>query len=259
MTFSTPGLTLAENFEVAKRFGYDGIEPRLDREHGHKVEVTASADERAAIKQQAAEAGIAIACLAASISYADPANTEEMTAQTHERIDLAGDVGCPAMRVFGGQIPEDVSREEAIALLAKSLSTVADHAAGRGVTICLETHDDWTDPTHVAEVLRTVKHPNIACNWDIMHPVRTGKATIDESFGALTSWIRHLHVHDREPVEGKLCPIGEGDVDHRRALELLSGLDYDGFISGEWIGWEPYEIHLPREIETLRAYEADLR
>ena len=258
MTFSTPELTLAENFEVAKRYGYDGIEPRLDQEHGHKVEVTASADERAAIKAQAAQAGIAIACLAASIRYADASTTDEMIAQTHERIDLAGDVGCPMMRVFGGPIPEGASREEAIALLVKSLSSVAEHAAERGVTICLETHDDWTDPAHVAAVLRGVNHPNIACNWDIMHPVRTGKATVDEAFAALKPWVRHLHVHDRDPESGELCPIGEGDVDHHRALELLKTVDYDGFISGEWIGWEPYDVHLPREIGILKGYESEL-
>ena len=259
MTFSTPELTLAENFDAAKRYGYDGIEPRLDREHGHKIEVSAPAEQRAAMKAQAAEAGVAIACLATSIRYADAAATDAMIAETHERIDLAGDVGCPTLRVFGGGIPEDVSREDAIALLVKSLSSVADHAAERDVTVCLETHDDWTDPAHVAAVLSAVDHPSIAVNWDIMHPVRTGKATIDESFDALEPWIRHLHVHDRDAESGKLCPIGRGEIDHRRALELLAGIDYDGYISGEWIDWEPAEVHLPRELEILKGFEATLQ
>jgi len=255
MTFSTTGLTLAENLEVAKRYGYDGIEPRLDKEHGHGIEVTASADARAAARAQAEEAGVALACLACSLRYADASTTDEMLAQTHERIDLAGDVGCPTMRVFGGKLPEGVGRDEAIALLLTSLAAVAGHAAERGVTVCLETHDDWTDPVHVAAVLRGVNHPNVACNWDIMHPVRAGHATIDESFETLKPWIRHLHVHDRNPETGAFCPIGEGQIDHRRALQLLKTIDYDGFLSGEWIGWEPHDVHLPREIATLRGYE----
>ena len=56
----------------------------------------------------------------------------------------------------------------------------------------------------------------------------------------------------------ELRPIGEGIIDHRRAVELLLGAGYDGFISGEWINWEPYEMHLPREIATLRRYEEEL-
>jgi sugar phosphate isomerase/epimerase len=258
MTFSTPELSLAENFEVAKRFGYDGIEPRLDQDHKHGIEVAARADEREAARVAADDAGVAIACLATSIRYADPAQTDAMLADTHARIDLAGDVGCPTIRVFGGKIPDGMSRKDAIALLARSLASVADHAAERNVTVCLETHDDWTDPAHVATVLRAVDHPHIAANWDIMHPIRTGKATIEESFETLKPWVRHLHIHDRDPETDKLCPIGEGDVDHRRVMELLKSIDYAGTLSGEWIGWEPWEMHLPREIETLRRYEGEL-
>ncbi|OPX25266.1 MAG: hypothetical protein B1H02_01895 [Candidatus Latescibacteria bacterium 4484_107] len=256
MTFSTPDLSLSEVLEVAERYGYDGIEPRLDAKHAHGIEVETTSEQRAAIKQQAADAGIALACLATSLEYADPDQTEAMLRQTHERIDLAGDVGAPAMRVFGGKIPEGVSREQAIDLLAESLGAVADHAAQRGVTLCLETHDDWCNPAHVAAVVGQVNRPSIAVNWDIMHPVRTDNATIDESFEMLKPWIRHLHIHDGD--DSGLLPIGEGIVDHRRTIELLMTIKFDGYLSGEWINWESYTIHLPRELETLKHYEQEL-
>lgn len=256
MTFSTPDLSLSEVLEVAKRYGYDGIEPRLDAKHAHGIEVGTTSTQRAAIKQKAADFGIALACLATSLQYADPDQTEAMLRQTHERIDLSGDVGAPAMRVFGGQIPQGVSREQAIDLLAESLGAVADHATERGVTLCLETHDDWCDPAHVAAVVRQVNRPSIAVNWDIMHPVRTDHATIDESFEMLKPWIRHLHLHDGDG--SGLLPIGEGIVDHRRTIELLMTINFDGYLSGEWIDWESYAIHLPRELDTLRRYELEL-
>ena len=259
MSFSTPEMGLAEMLETAREYGYDGIEPRLDEEHGHGIEVAATSAERAAIRRRAEDAGIAIACLATSLRYTDPARTEEMLRQTHERIDLAGDVGAPAMRVFGGNLPEGASREQATDLLVESFSSVAGHAAERGVTLCLETHDGWCDPAHVAAVVERVNHPAIAVNWDIMHPVRTRPATIDESFEALKPWIRHLHVHDGSAEPLSLLPIGQGDIDHRRAIELLMTIDFDGYLSGEWIGWEPYAVHLPRELATLKRYEAELK
>lgn len=211
MTFSTPQLTLSDVLAVAKRFGYDGIEPRLDAKHEHGVEVTATTAERKAIRGQAAASGISLACLATSISFADPAAEAGMVKQTHERIDLAGDVGAPTIRIFGGQVPKELSREKVIEQVAKCLSAVADHAARRGVWVCMETHDDWCDPAHVAAVLARANHPAIACNWDVMHPVRTELAAVEKSF----------------------------------------------FLSGEWIDWEPYATHLPRELATLKRLERE--
>jgi sugar phosphate isomerase/epimerase len=258
MTFSTPALGLPETLEIAGYYGYDGIEPRLDAQHAHGVEVNTTAAERNTIRHLVDGSDVALACLATSVTYANPDTTAEMIRQTHERIDLAGDLAVPALRVFGGTIPEGVSREQAIDLLVSSLGTVADHAGERAVTLCVETHDDWCDPAHLATVLRRVKHPAIAANWDIMHPVRTGSATMDAAFHALEPWIRHLHIHDGGGDNVSFAPIGSGDIDHRRALELLAGASYDGYLSGEWINWEPHDVHLPRELAAMQRFEQEI-
>ena len=53
-------------------------------------------------------------------------------------------------------------------------------------------------------------------------------------------------------------PIGQGGIDHKRAIELMATLDWGGYFSGEWIDWEPYGEVLPRELATMKAYEAGL-
>lgn len=257
MTFSTPGLSLDETLATAKRFGYDGIEPRVACGHKHGVELEASTEERAEIKRKVAGSGVALCCIATSCRYADPAMAGQNIDATLKYIDLAADVGCPRLRVFGGPIAKDLSRENAIEVVAHSLAAVAGHAQAHGVTVCMETHDDWCDPRHVAEVMRRANHPAIAVNWDIMHPVRVAGVTMDEAFQTLRPWIRHLHVHDGTAGELALMPIGEGIIDHRRAIALLLSLGYDGYLSGEWINWEPYEVHLPRELSALRRYEEE--
>lgn len=255
MSFSTPTLTLAEMLEVARNYGYDGIEPRLDAKHAHGIEVDATPAQRSAIKSLLSSSCVKLSCLATSLSYADPAKTVDMIRQTYERIDLAGDLGAPAIRVFGGLIPDGTDREKAIALVVESLREVADHAAGRNVAVCLETHDDWCDPAHVATVLKQVDHPAIGANWDIMHPVRTRKADIVRSFEMLKPWIRHVHIHDGVGDKLKFVPIGTGAIDHKSAVELLMSANYTGYLSGEWIDWERYEIHLPRELATMKRLE----
>lgn len=257
MSFSCPELSLTKMLALARDLGYDAVEPRAGSNHAHGIELTASTAQRTVMRTQTQESGIDLCCLAVSCRYADPATVADQVDETRRYIDLAGDIGAPRLRVFGGKIADGVSRAAAIEKVSAALAPVADHAASRGVTICLETHDDWCDPAHVAAVMQRVNHPAIAVNWDIMHPVRAGGATMESAFATLQPWIRHVHIHDGTTDRSKLTmlPIGQGDIDHQRALELLSAAGYDGYLSGEWINWEPHEVHLPRELAAMRALE----
>jgi sugar phosphate isomerase/epimerase len=201
---------------------------------------------------------IEFACLATSCRYADPEKNDEMIKNTHLAIDLAGDIGAPRIRVFGGPLGAGLSRESAQELVAKALSSVADHAGERNVILTCEVHDDWCDPKDWVPVMQAVHHPAIAINWDIMHPVRVADYTIEESFKVLKPWIKHVHFHDGNILENggvELKPAGEGIVDHKRAVELLQENGYTDFLSGEWINWTSYEEHLPRELAIMKSYE----
>lgn len=255
MSFSTPGMTLGEMLGTAERYGYHGIEPRLDADHRHGIEVKRDSADRELIRETIRRSSVALACLATSCCFADPKSVARNVADTHTRIDLAGDVGAPCLRVFGGNYPDELSRDQAIDGVAAALSGLADHAAERDVTLCLETHDAWCDPRHVAAIMERAGHRHVAVNWDIMHPVRTGLATIDEAFCVLRPWVRHVHVHDGIFPEGAITmvPIGDGVIDHKRALELLAGYEsFDGFVSGEWINYKAPEEHLPQELHTMQ-------
>jgi sugar phosphate isomerase/epimerase len=257
MSFSCPQLGLDELLATARRFGYDGIEPRAEAGHGHGVEANAPAPVRQMIREQTAQAAIPICCIATSCRYSVPETLAQQVDTTRRFIDLAGDLGVPALRVFGGQIPQGIAREAAIDRLAGALDQFAAQAADRHVMVCVETHDDWSNPAHMAEVMKRVGHPSIAVNWDIMHPVRQGGATMDEAFALLKPYVRHVHFHDGLTRQDQLVmtPIGQGEIDHRRAVQLLRDASYAGYLSGEWIDWEPYEQHLPRELAAMKAYE----
>ena len=258
MTFSCPDLSLNQLLETARRYGYDGIEPRIFSRHKHGIEIDMPPGRRAEIKKQAAESGIVFSCIATSCVYANPETSVLNVTGTLQCIDLAADVGAPAIRVFGGRLGKDLSRADAIKLVAESLHAIADHARERNVTVCMETHDDWCDPLHVAAVMQQINHPAIAVNWDIMHPVRMKLATMEKAFEILKPWIRHLHVHDGL-ANGNLVPIGRGIIDHKLAIDLLLSINYSGFLSGEWIGWsDAYDVHLPRELDTMKRYEKEV-
>lgn len=258
MTFSCPTASWDEVLKMATTYGYDAVEPRIGSGQSHGVETDADAATRTARRAAAEKAGIAMAAVACSARYADPTTTEENVQLTLDAIDLAADIGAKRLRVFGGKLGEGMSREDAIKHVADALTSVAPRARERGVYVCVETHDDWCDPKHVAAMLERASDEFIACNWDIMHPVRVAGSTMDEAYNILKPWIHHCHIHDGITTDdGKLemVPIGEGAIDHRRALELLEADGYDGYMSGEWINWQPAEEHLPREIKLMRDIE----
>jgi sugar phosphate isomerase/epimerase len=255
MTFSTPEMELAPVLALARELGYDAIEVRVSAGHKHGLEPEATPETRAAARDAIRATGVPICCIATSCRFADPATREEMVEQALQCIDLAADVGAGTIRVFGGQLPQGVDRAAAVDGVAGALSSLADRATKRGITVCMETHDDWCHPGHVAQVMKKVNDPAIAVNWDIMHPVRRGDSTMDSAFEALKPWIRHVHFHDGN-ADGKLCLIGTGTIDHKRAVELLLGMGYDGYLSGEWINRGPHEAYLGPELAIMRGYEA---
>lgn len=263
MTFSCPALTLKEVVTLARTYGYSGIEPRIEGNHAHGIELGKSVAELAALGRIATDSGIALCCIATSRVFANPETNAQEIELTRQCIDLAAAVGSTRIRVFGGKIAEGVSREAAIDLLVNALGAVSDHAAQRDVTVCIETHDDWCDPKHLAAVVRQVDHPVIGINWDLAHPVNRAGVSIPDSFRTLSQWIRHCHLHDYTPPgsDGSrtITWIGDGIVDHYEAIRLLHSTGYQGYLSGEWIHRQPgYAEHLPRELETLKRYEQEL-
>lgn len=257
MTFSCPQWTLDEVLAAAQRYGYDGVELRVDANHNHGVEVANTAEQRAAARRAADAHGVALCCVATSCKFADPATVAQNVADAQTRIDLAADLGARVVRVFGGKIPQDLIRQQAIDSVAQALATLAGQAAQRGVYLALETHDDWCDPQDVLAVVSRVNHPNVGVNWDYMHTLRVAKTSLDDAFAALGSSIRHVHFHDGSLAADKLefLPIGQGEYDHCRVLALLRSVGYEGYLSGEWINWESPETHLPRELRAIKQIE----
>jgi sugar phosphate isomerase/epimerase len=128
MSFSTPALTLREALDAAKRFGYDGFEPRIEAGHAHGVETDAPASFLKEAVDMAAERGLEFSCIATFCSLADPAMKKEQIDGGKRAVDLARALGCRAIRVFGGKIPEGLSRDKAVEVMAESAAELAAYA-----------------------------------------------------------------------------------------------------------------------------------
>jgi len=258
MTFSCRDSGFDEVLDIAKTYGYDGIELRTGGDHKHGVEPGADKAILQEAKRKAAEKGIAICAVATPCKLALSEDWQETMQIAKDSIKLAEEIGAPVIRVFGGKLDGEHQREETFERLVISLKELAKPAADAGITVCLETHDSWSCPKMVAKVMQAVNEPSVAVNWDALHTIARGNTKEAESFEILKPWIKHVHAHDGILGEGgryTFKTFGEGVADYATVIRVLRDCDYTGYVSGEWINWEDsYEVHLPRELAKLKGF-----
>ncbi|MCM8759512.1 MAG: sugar phosphate isomerase/epimerase [Candidatus Omnitrophica bacterium] len=258
MSFSCPKSTLIEMLEYAKKYGYDGVEPRSQAQHKHGIELETGTSKRKEIKKIFQDSGIECACIATSIRYCfvDPDKRKEALETTKAFIDLASDIGTKRIRVFGGVPDRKISIDEAVKIVGDCLGIVGEYAEKNRIFLCLETHDFFSRADTVAQVVKIVDNPYVKINWDIMHPFTKGM-TIKEAFDHVKNFVEHCHVHDGvydAERNVKLALMGNGEIPYKEAIMLLEEIGYQGYLSGEYIqAWEP-DIVLPHDIRVLKSY-----
>jgi sugar phosphate isomerase/epimerase len=160
------------------------------------------------------------------------------------------------VRVFGGDLDPDLSREAALAKAAETLRLFGDAAEAEGVRIVLETHDAFSTGQSVAELLTLAGHPAVSSLWDLHHPYRQSEP-FTETFAYLAPTLAHVHIKDGK--DGVYTLLGDGDVPLFPMLDLLLGNGYSGPISLEWEKrWHPEiqdpEVAFPQYAKGVRAY-----
>ncbi|MEE2659262.1 MAG: sugar phosphate isomerase/epimerase family protein [Candidatus Latescibacterota bacterium] len=238
MTSVCPDWTLSEVIEGMKRHGYCGLEPRVEWGHASGIERGLSASHRAEVRRQLEGEKIDLCCIATGARMATP-DVEERAQHIEDLrhyIDLAADLNCTRIRVFGGQRARDRELALVVGYVADGFRQIIDQAAAAGVALLLETHDDWSCSAPVRAVVEQVDHPNLRVLWDFMHPQRMLE-TPDEAFSNLGSLTDHTHAHDGNYVEGRMQvgALGDGVIDHASPLRLLSDAGWSGYFSVEVI------------------------
>jgi sugar phosphate isomerase/epimerase len=237
MSSVCPDWTLQEVVDGMKRHGYKGFEPRVEWHHASGIEADLSAEARAETKRVFADEGLKICCVATSVRMAAPDADERAgyVEDLRRYIQLAADLDCQLIRTFGG--PR--AGGELIPIVdytADGYRQITADAESAGVTVLMETHDDWCASASVRAVVEAVDSPRVKVLWDFMHPQRMMERP-EESFANLGALTAHVHAHDGSLVDGRLQvgPLGEGIIDHETPLHMLEDAGFDGYFSVEVI------------------------
>ena len=181
------------------------------------------------------DAGLAVPCLNTSVKLVepDPAAWARSIDEYARYAELAGRTGTRFVRVFGGAVPESLSREAALGLARDHLAQLADLSATRGGNMPLvESHDAWrTSETLLALLKDLLPSGRAGVLWDIEHPFRAGEKPAD-TVRHLGSAIRHVHVKDsiRRGDGNDPTLLGEGELPVSECIRLLSHAGYPGWL-----------------------------
>lgn len=264
-TLACPGWTLEQVAEAARDYGYQGVELRiLDDELITPALVRSNLSRLRNLfgsgKPELIGLGTSIRV---AVSDADVRAAQER--DLLEFITLAQELGVPLVRVFGGRREEGDSADAAIERAAELLQRCASAAERAGVTVALETHDDFSRSKDVAATLERVRSSAVGALWDTHHPYRMGES-LAEVWTNLANRLVHVHLKDaRRRPDGQwdLVLLGEGEVPGREIVRALTMRGYRGYVVAEWEKkWHPEiadpEIALPQHLAKLREWTSDL-
>lgn len=160
---------------------------------------------------------------------------------------------CPWLRVFG-RAGDGLELDEAgLERAADALTWWQDERAARGLRcgLLLETHDVFSSSGNCQRLLARAGAVDLL--WDAHHTWAAAGEPFAATWAALGGQVRHVHVKDSRPHQGRregTLP-GAGDVPIPALLALLRHAGYAGAVSLEWERhWEP---HLPPLEEALAA------
>jgi sugar phosphate isomerase/epimerase len=269
-TLAFPDATLAAAASRGRRWGYAGIELRLI--DGELIDPSMPASERARVKRILTAAGLPVVAVDSSIRLTD----DDPGPELRRFLELASDWESPLVRVFGGALAarepphqeqphREQPRREQLRAAARVLEAAAPLARRLGVAIGVETHDDFSASSVVAELLAlTDPGPDpawVGAVWDSHHPHRMGERPA-EVYANLSPHILLAQVKDARRTPGggwQLVLLGAGEVPVADMLGLLMAGGYPHWISVEWEKhWHPEieapEIALPQHLELLTSW-----
>lgn len=188
-----------------------------------------------------------IACVSSSAHLDESAAPKrvEQISDAKRFIDLAAALEAPYVRVFGTDSDDEKSiapSEELKNGVASGLKELGDYAAGRKVTVLIESHDKFVTSSVLSNVLQRAGSDHVALLWDAHHTFADGKEEPEFTVSQLGKWIRHTHLKDsvREGNQRKYVLTGRGDGPIKRQIAALQKLGYKGFYCFEWEKvWHP--------------------
>ncbi len=275
-TLGCPEWDLGGALSRGREMGFDGIDfrglgphrfdPAAGRYVDFDLDVTRSrefTDDLDRTRAMIRDSGLEVAGLSSGVRFVSlaPPDLEKAMDEGRRYIALAKELGCKVVRVFGGGFDAaKMTIEAARAYIVSGLKELAPLAEEAGVTLALETHDNWTSTDTMRPIFEAVDSPAVGALWDVNHPFRFAGESPEATWANIGPWVRYTHFKDSvDDGRGKFSYRlqGEGTLPLREIVGILGKGGYDGWLTLEWEKmWHP---ELPEAAVAFPAYVAAMR
>ncbi len=257
-TLCCPGYEWKEIFTMAKDLGFDGIEVRHIKEEEASSPFAPEKYEQTAKKL--AKLKIEIPCLSTGGCVKFDDSWQETKSEILSYIKVAAGVGAKYIRVLGdlAAAPEGEVDDSVIAARVRELIPAAEES---GITLLIETNGVYGDTSRLANLLNDIASDYVAALWDVHHPYRFFGESAETTLTNLGAYIKHVHVKDSVMDDGEVVYKipGEGDLPLQDIMLALRSINYEGYITLEWVKrWAPElcdaGIIFPKFVEYMAPY-----
>ncbi|MDX2152286.1 MAG: sugar phosphate isomerase/epimerase family protein [Bryobacteraceae bacterium] len=174
---------------------------------------------------------------------------EKEVTQLRAWVDVAAKLGAGHIRVFGGNVPNGSTEEQAASWVVEVLKRAAEYAGSRGVILGLENHGGITSRAErIIEIVKKVDSPWVAVNLD------TGNFEKDvfRQIEMLLPYAANVQVKaEMKDESGKKVA-----QDWDRVVGTVAKSGYRGYLALEYEAEEDAKTATPRLLRKLKELTA---
>ena len=236
-TLGCPDFDWADIYSMAKDFGFCGIEMRGLGDEIFSVNAKPfRKDNLPKTIEQLHKKHLEICCLSSGCALKFADRREETLQEIRSYIDLAAALHTPYIRILG-DLTAAPEGEVDDAVVLSALQALIPYAEEHQVTLLVETNGVYTDTARLRALLNQIESDNIGALWDMHHPYRYAGETPEETVQHLGAYIKYTHVKDSVIQDGKTIYkiMGDGDLPMDAIMRALRSINYEGYISLEWL------------------------
>ncbi|MBQ1947377.1 MAG: AMP-binding protein [Clostridia bacterium] len=237
-TLGCPDFEWTDIYTMAKDLGFSGIELRGLGDEFFSVRSKPFHEEYIdATIQNLRRMHLEIPCLSSGCCLKDVDQQEETFNDLMDYIHLASRLGSSFIRVLADRTagPEgDVVDDSQILAF---LNRLIPYAEEKKVTLLVETNGVYADTARLAALLNQVESDYIGALWDMHHPHRYFGEKPQTTVQNLGAYIKYCHIKDSVMENGEVVyrMMGEGDLPVDEIFLALRSINYEGYVSLEWL------------------------
>ncbi len=236
-TLGCPDFSWSDIYSMAKDLGFDGIEIRgLGNEIFAVQAQPFTESQLPQTVKKLSELRLKIPCLSSGCCLKFAEDAEKNYEEIVEYMVLATKLGTPYIRILADIEPHPSGEVDDGVVLA-ALKQLVPMAEEKGVTLLIETNGVYCDTARLCKLLDQVQSDAVAALWDTHHPYRFAGEKPGKTVQNLGAYIKYVHMKDSivENDATQYRMMGEGDLPIDDMMRALQSINYDGYVSLEWV------------------------